>query len=76
MERNTERVLKNNDVEVSGRVQLPGISPADNNTVRAAQPSLPAAAAIVENTADFALIEVTCVCGRKTVVKCEYKAAE
>lgn len=76
MERNTERVLKSSDVELSGRVQLPGIAPGHNASARSAQPSSPADATIVENNPDFALIEVACPCGRKTTVKCEYKAAE
>ncbi len=76
MERNTERILKSNDVEISGRVQLPGIA---SNTAAAAQNATPfvsAYATVVENTPDFALIEVVCPCGRKTRVKCEYTAAD
>jgi hypothetical protein len=76
MERNTERVLKSDDVEVSGRIQLPGIAAGNNVAARSAQPSFPADATIVENNPDFALIEVTCPCGRKTRIKCEYNAAE
>jgi hypothetical protein len=76
MERNTERVLKSSDVEVSGRIQLPGITPGPDASARSAQPSFPAKATIVENNPEFALIEVACPCGRKTTVKCEYKAAD
>jgi hypothetical protein len=75
MERNTERVLKSSDVELSGRIQLPGIATNHDASARSAQPSFPADATIVENNSDFALIEVVCPCGRKTIVKCEYKAA-
>jgi len=76
MERNTERILRSNDVEISGRVQLAGIASAPNGANRQTIPSVSANAAIVENTPDFAIIEVVCPCGRKTSVKCEYVAAE
>ncbi len=76
MERNTERILKRNDVELSGRIQLPGIASSPNGAVRPAPPSVSANATLVENTPDFALIEVICPCGRKTRVKCEYKTAD
>jgi len=76
MERNTERVLKSSDVEVSGRIQLPGITTGPEPSARSVQSSFPVIATIVENNPDFALIEVACSCGRKTRVKCEYKAAD
>ena len=76
MERNTERVLKSSDVEVSGRISLPGSAAGHTAAARSAQPSLPASATIVENNSDFVLIEVACPCGTKTIVKCEYKAAD
>ncbi len=76
MERNTERILKSNDVEISGRIQLGNIAPGTVATAQTAIPSAPANATIVENNPDFALIEVVCPCGRKTRVKCEYAAAD
>jgi hypothetical protein len=73
MERNTERVLKSSDVEISGRITLPGIATGPDAPAGSARTSFPANATIVENNSDFALIEVTCPCGLKTIVKCEYK---
>lgn len=76
MERNAERILKSNDVEISGRVQLAGLTPGSGSPDRNMAPSVPANATIIENTPEFALIEVVCPCGRKTSVKCEYAPAE
>lgn len=72
MKKNTERILKGNDVEISGCVQLGSITADPAGLAQAARLSASPQAAIIENTPDFALIEVTCPCGRKTRIKCEY----
>jgi RNase P subunit RPR2 len=40
------------------------------------RPSVPARIRIAENHPEFAVIEVTCPCGRITHVRCEYAAAD
>ena len=66
----TSRILKSSDVEVEGQFQLdlghacqgaPGSRSAATPKVR-----------ILENQNEFAVVEVICSCGRKTVVRCEY----
>jgi hypothetical protein len=66
------RVLKSDEVEIDGRCNL-GIS----RTVSQAQPGksgsiVAAKAKIIDNTSEYALIELICPCGKKTLVRCEY----
>ncbi|MFA5424026.1 MAG: hypothetical protein WC374_09245 [Phycisphaerae bacterium] len=67
-----ERILKSSDFEMAGKVQLPGFAANGSPSMKTAAVSSPAQAAVVENNSEFALIEVTCPCGQKTVIKCEY----
>jgi len=76
MEKTSERILKGNNVRLEGQFHL--------DLVRAG-PSLPKAknagsttptAHIVESQPEFAVVEVTCPCGTKTYLKCEYAGAE
>lgn len=70
------RILKSSDVKLQGRLQL------DMAKVDAEQPTgkkLPLAAPqvrAVEKHPEFAVIEITCSCGTKTLLKCEYAADE
>jgi len=74
MQKSKEKILKANDVEISGCLKLenttqePAPSAAGGTAVT--QPK----AAVVENTQDFVVIEVVCACGRKTRIKCDYAA--
>jgi len=68
----TSRILKGSDVEVEGRFSLDlghPPQPAQNSKNAAAGP---AKVIILENQNEFAVMEVTCCCGRKTIVRCEY----
>ena len=74
----SRRILKKDDVELDGRYQLdlgPGKSEANGpvsvNTV-ASEPQ----ARIIENQPEYAVIEVTCSCGMKVCLKCEYSDNE
>jgi len=66
------RVLKSSKVKLEGKFQLK----IDAGTTATASTGSANSAAlqvnIVENTAEFAIIEVTCGCGSKTRVKCQY----
>jgi hypothetical protein len=76
MEKATGHILKSDDVKLEGRFRLdvgqtvPGSSNERNVTSAALQ------VRIVENHREFAVIEVTCCCGTKTHVKCEYADAQ
>lgn len=68
----TRRVLKASEVRWQGSFRLdldpkaapgPGASP---------QVAVPARIRIAENHAQYALVEVTCSCGKTTFVRCEY----
>jgi hypothetical protein len=69
-----KHILKGNNVKLEGRFHLdagevaPG--PAKEKNGASATPQV----SIVENQPEFAVIEVTCSCGTKTYVRCEYNA--
>ncbi len=68
------RVLKSDEVELDGRCHLdigPAVSQHNRNTAAAAA----AKVKLLDNNNEFALIELQCSCGKKTVVKCEYSNA-
>jgi hypothetical protein len=64
-------VLKSNEVEIDGRCHLD-----IGRSVSSAQPdnnnSVAAKARILDNTNEYAIIELICSCGKKTLVRCEY----
>jgi hypothetical protein len=67
-------ILKGDEVKLEGQFRL-DVAQAQSPTGGPKQ-KCPALAApqvrIVENHPEFALIETTCSCGKKTLVKCEY----
>ena len=69
-------ILKGSNVKLEGPFHLnteevaPGS--AKGKDVASATPQV----SIVENQPEFAVIEITCSCGTKTYVRCEYAAAE
>ena len=68
------RVLKSSDVKLEGRFRLDanqGVSSSAGERSTASVLS-PAQVRIVENNSEFAVIEVTCGCGVKTHIRCEY----
>jgi hypothetical protein len=75
MPNTTRHVLKGNEVQFAGSVQL-HIDPAAAAGPTGSQAdSRPAGVRIAENHAKYAVVEVTCSCGRTTYVRCEYAAA-
>jgi hypothetical protein len=72
MMQTTNRVLKSDEVEIDGRCHLDigrSVSSAQlgkNNNCAAAK------ARIFDNTNEYAMIELICSCGKKTLVRCEY----
>lgn len=71
----TGRILKVSEVEFEGTVTIE-LSPIAASPAAAQNTgSVPQSVNIVENTPEFALVEVTCSCGTKTLIKCQYPAA-
>lgn len=68
----TRRVLKASQVQWEGSFRLeldPKAAPAPGASPHA---PVPARIRIAENHAQYALVEVTCSCGKTTFVRCEY----
>ena len=71
------RILKGDDVELEGQYHLGLVQdefekngPAQANAVVAAPQ-----AQVIENHPDHAVIEVTCSCGTKVYLRCDYPGA-
>ena len=69
-------ILKRSNVKLEGRFHLDAGEIAPGSAKRKDAASATPQVSIVENQPEFAVIEVTCSCGTKTYVRCEYAAAE
>jgi hypothetical protein len=70
------RVLKASEVQSQGSFRLelePKAAPQAGGSPHA---PVPARIRIAENHPQFALVEVTCSCGKTTFVRCEYAESE
>ena len=76
MQKTMGHVLKSNQVEFEGRVQLGLSLPRTNKTKKTTTTAQTQQVRIVESNPEYALIEITCCCGVKTCVKCEYATTE
>lgn len=71
------QVIKHHRVQVSGCVC---VSPVEGAGARTGSPSraqasrapMPQQARVVESNSEYAIIEVTCSCGSKTHIQCNY----
>jgi hypothetical protein len=74
MSRTSGRILKGQDVELQGQYRLEAGQVASSKTVSspAQTGSAPKQARIIENHPDYVVLEVTCSCGTKMVLRCEY----
>jgi len=76
MERPTGHILKSNDVKLEGRFRL-DVGQDIPNSANAKNATLPPAEVrIVEDHPEFAVMEVTCGCGTRTHIKCQYANAQ
>ena len=66
-------ILKGSDVKLEGQFHIEAgqTSTSSENAI-----SSPAQVRIVENKPEFAVMEVTCGCGAKTHIRCEYTDAQ
>ena len=80
MDRNLVTVIKKDRVRISGTVRLtPEDGHAPVRTAASAQEdsnaiSVPQEARVIESNSDYAIIEVTCSCGDKMNIQCNYAA--
>ncbi|MHC4132010.1 MAG: hypothetical protein ACYSSP_11225 [Planctomycetota bacterium] len=74
MEKASSHILKGDQVQFDGAFKLNSTPPASQpvRKTSAPTPSIPAQAVIVEQNNEFAVVEVTCSCGKNIPVKCIY----
>jgi hypothetical protein len=68
------QILKADEVAFEGPLQLTIDPPATHGCQKAASASAGPSVRIAQNHAEYAVIEVTCPCGRTTYVRCDYEA--
>jgi hypothetical protein len=72
MMRTAGRILKSNDVKLEGQFHLDaaniGLDLPKQEIAGSSEPK----ASILENHPEYAVIEVTCSCGKRMSLKCEY----
>ncbi len=77
MTRTSGRILKSENVKVEGQYRLDvgptGISKA--GVLAAGTQAVTKQARVIESHPQYAVIEVTCSCGGKTLLRCEYTGA-
>lgn len=66
------RILKGEDVKIEGRFQLTAEQLGRSLTQQGNTVSVLPAVQIIEKQLEYAIIEITCSCGRKTTLRCEY----
>ena len=72
MEKTSGQILKGNCVKMEGQFRL-GTEQTPTGSGNIPNPTSTAAqASIVQNDAECAVVEVTCCCGTKTHIRCEY----
>ena len=72
MESPIGHILKSNDVKLEGRFRLDTGQDVLNSANEKNTTASPAKVRIVENHPEFAVMEVTCGCGTKIHIRCEY----
>jgi hypothetical protein len=75
MMQTTSRILKSDDVEVEGQFHLDLGHPVSSAQHSKNTATGTAKARILDNNNEYAVIELICSCGRKTIVRCEYGGA-
>jgi len=69
------RILKSEDVKLEGRFILDIAQVGTNLPKQKSAVSAPPQVRILESHAEYAVIEVTCSCGTKMCLRCEYAGA-
>ncbi|MBW8039364.1 MAG: hypothetical protein FVQ85_05140 [Planctomycetes bacterium] len=76
MEKAAGHILKSNDVKLEGQFCLDAEQTASNSVNKPNKASSELQVRIVENHPEYAVIEATCCCGTKTLIKCEFTEAQ
>jgi len=76
MPKTMRHVLKANEVQFADPLQLSLDPAAPPGTGGPTPTSQPAHIRIAESHPEYALVEVTCSCGRTTFVRCDYAPAQ
>jgi len=69
-------ILKANNIKLEGQFHLDLAQAGPSPTKEKNTASTTSTAHIVESHPEFAVVEVTCSCGTRTYLKCEYTGAE
>lgn len=76
MGKTISQILKADEVAFEGQFQL-DVSKGGSNTPKGGAPAVVAPGArIIESNSEFAVIEITCSCGRTARLRCEYAPNE
>lgn len=72
MAKATGHILKSKDVKLEGKFRLDvgqtGPKPVREKVTASTTPQV----SVVENQSEFAVIEIVCLCGSRTYIRCEY----
>lgn len=69
------RILKSNDVKLEGQFHLDMMQTGSHGPKSQAAALSAPKVRVLENHPQYAVIEVTCSCGRKISIKCDYAGA-
>ncbi|MGB2866157.1 MAG: hypothetical protein WBC05_22680 [Sedimentisphaerales bacterium] len=75
MIRTAGRILKSNDVKLEGQFHLDAAQTGSGLPKQQVAASSAPQVRILENHPEYAVIEVTCSCGTRMSLKCEYAGA-
>lgn len=67
----TQRIIKADNVKLDGQVSLELNSSAGNGRAKAACKG-ESGAIIIEKNSQYMVVEITCSCGKKTNLRCEF----
>ena len=76
MEKTRAHILKSSDVKLEGQYHLDTTQPQIGGLKGERSVSATPKVRIVENHPEFAIIEISCSCGTKTCLRCEYAEAK
>lgn len=76
MQKAMGHILKGDEVKLEGRLCLDAARAEPNLSKGGSPASAAQQVRIVENHPEFAVIEVTCSCGKRTYLRCEYAGAK
>jgi len=76
MEKTAGRILKAGNVKLEGQFHLDLVQAGPSLPKQKETVSTTPTARIVENHPEFAVVEITCSCGARTHLKCEYAGAD